>query len=171
MNQYWVLRNGKRSGPFDKTLLAASYDKGKLFPADLVSTDGKENWTPASEVFGLALGASAVMPPAPTVAPPASRPLESPYAPPTARIDREGSEADDAESALRRFLAAVRCFGFGRADSHSVVYGSRFCGRFSTRTNGHAQGCNRQRGGPAGNRNSVAVFRTSRVRRAARDAR
>jgi hypothetical protein len=111
MNQYWVLRNGKQSGPYDKTLLAASYDKGKLFPADLVSSDGKQNWTPASEVFGLALALTPVMAPAPTVAPPASRPLESPYAPPTARTDRDGSDADEAEVRYagfwRRFAASI----------------------------------------------------------------
>lgn len=66
MGRQWYYEiNGKRRGPIDSKTLKQLATSGRLKPTDLVWTDGKDEWKPASIVVGLF--PDSVVPPPPPV--------------------------------------------------------------------------------------------------------
>ncbi len=88
MAEYWIARQGNKHGPFPEDQVRKNYAGGKVFPTDLVWTEGMADWKAASQVFG-AVPARPAAPSAAAPATPAAK-AATPYQPPAAMVRDEG---------------------------------------------------------------------------------
>lgn len=81
--QWYYTEKGRQNGPVSFYQLQQLANAGTLKPADLVWTDGQQDWKPAGEIAGLFSSSPAALPPtAPRYGDPARQDLVMPSVPP-----------------------------------------------------------------------------------------